>query len=216
MWRLMGRNEGGTRGSAQRKDLPLPTILLKLLPVCVDGLWCPSVTWTVSVCLCAWLLSDVSGSYHCLWCGDACGLLGVHQPVGTWVQSWLAAAGADSWLKVCVEDFCLSGDYNGNLSCIDWATQNDRNSLSDAIHQVQVTLECCVLPAGDEAGRAGSPVMPFSALFTIPWCGTSHVELHCCRLLSAGLQPPIPCSSLCAHLGLACLLSLAQQNLVLQ
>lgn len=47
--------------------------------------------------------------------------LGVHQPVVLSVPALLAGAEADLWLKVCVQDFCLSGDYNGNLSCIDRA-----------------------------------------------------------------------------------------------
>lgn len=131
-------------------------------------------------------------------------------------QKCLTVAQADSWLEVCGGDFCLSGDYNGNLSCIDRGTWNDTTNLSNAVHQVCVTLECWMLPAADEGGRAANASQESCHAFSLPFLPSPEVapvKLDCCSLLFAGLQPHIPCPSLCAHLGLVWFPSLAQSVL---
>lgn len=203
----------------QLKDLPLPTILLKLLPVCVDGLWCPSVTWTVSVCLCAWLLSDLSGSYHCLFCG-------MH--VGSWVYislwepesraGWQQLGLTHGWRSVWRIFACL-----GTTMGI-WAVLIEQLEMTGTVW-VMAFIKCrslwsavCYLLEMRQGELAvlsclSLPFSPSPDVAPVTWSWTaagSFLQPSATHPLQLPVCTPWPCTF--AQLGFVP----AQQNLVLQ
>lgn len=130
----MWRNEGDTRGSAQRKemlDLPLISLPWKLLSI--STYYLIMLIYYLSYYAC--LLSDLSIIYQYLLCRYAHGMPRCTLVCGNLCSRTVAhislVAEIDSWLKACVSDFCLFGYYGGNWSCIDQATWNGIHSLSE-------------------------------------------------------------------------------------
>lgn len=195
---------------------PFPPFPLQLLPVRVHGLWCPSVIWTVSVYLHACLVSDLSISCHCLVCGGACGVPGCTLAVVISVPElsgsswgWLLAEGLrGGFLPVWGLQWEFELYWSSNLK---WHKQSEKCYSSSACHTGVLYATLLEMKKGGQlmlclamsCHAFSLPSSPSPAVASVMWSWTAAVSFL------QVFSHTSPCTSLCAHLGLACFLSLA-------